>query len=337
MSITIKELAKLAGVGRATVDRALKNKSGINEETKNKILTLAADYDYKPNTIGKALVYINKKHIIGVILNSIGNDFFNKVIEGLKKAEEEITDYGFECKYLFLKSYNVEEQLKAIEQFNKSINSLIITPINHTKILIKLNGLAREGVNIIAINSDIKITEKLCYIGCDYNKSGKTAGNLVGLLSKDDAKLLVVTGSLCMQGHTERVLGLAEKLKNEFQGVILLKVIENNDDETESYLKVKEELEKNPEINFICLTAGGVKGACKATMELGKKMTVVCFDDTEEIKNLILENYVQATITQQPFEQGYNSVKTLFNYIVNKQKPNSIIHTELNIKIKENI
>ena len=57
MPITAKEIAALAGVSRGTVDRALKNRPGIKEETKQRILEIAKKYNYKPHIIGKALVY----------------------------------------------------------------------------------------------------------------------------------------------------------------------------------------------------------------------------------------------------------------------------------------
>lgn len=75
MPITVKEIARLAGVSRGTVDRALKNRGGISEKTKKRILEIAEQYDYKSNIIGKALVYSGKPIHISAILNSIGNPF----------------------------------------------------------------------------------------------------------------------------------------------------------------------------------------------------------------------------------------------------------------------
>lgn len=338
MSITIKEIAKIAGVARATVDRAIKGKSGIKEETKAEILAIVKKYDFKPNTIGKALVYLKKKHTIGIILNSEGNDFFKQVIVGIETAIQEIADYGFDNKIIFLKGYSISEQLIAIEEMQTcGVKSLIITPINDSEIQQKLKVLEESNINVVAINSDIKNVKKLCYVGCDYLKSGRTAGSLVGLLSVGKANVLVVTGSLCMQGHKDRVSGFIEKIQTEYKDIKIVKVIENNDDDVESYAKVKNEIMAYSAISYVCVTAGGVKGACVAIKECNPSISVVSFDDTEEIKGLIADDSVKATITQQPFEQGYNSVKVLFNYVVNKVTPQSNIFTELSIKIKENI
>ena len=51
--ITIKEVAKLCGVGVSTVSRAINNHPDINEETKQKVLETIQKYNYVPNNNGQ--------------------------------------------------------------------------------------------------------------------------------------------------------------------------------------------------------------------------------------------------------------------------------------------
>lgn len=55
ISCTIKELAKACGVSEGTVDRAVNNRSGIRESTKQHILEMAEQMDYRPNHLAKSL------------------------------------------------------------------------------------------------------------------------------------------------------------------------------------------------------------------------------------------------------------------------------------------
>ena len=48
MGITIKDLAKLAGVSRGTIDKALNNRPGISEVTRERILRMAEELEYQP-------------------------------------------------------------------------------------------------------------------------------------------------------------------------------------------------------------------------------------------------------------------------------------------------
>nr|MCR4756140.1 LacI family DNA-binding transcriptional regulator [Lachnospiraceae bacterium] len=52
---TIKEIARLSGVSRGTVDRVLNNRDGVSEETAERVRTIAKQLGYKPNKAGVAL------------------------------------------------------------------------------------------------------------------------------------------------------------------------------------------------------------------------------------------------------------------------------------------
>lgn len=70
MSVTIKDIAKLANVSHTTVSRALNNSSLINEETKKKIKEIAKELNYVPNYNAKSLV-LHKSYTIGLFFTSI--------------------------------------------------------------------------------------------------------------------------------------------------------------------------------------------------------------------------------------------------------------------------
>ena len=67
MAVTIKQIAELAEVSRGTVDKVLNGRPGVKAETKDRVLRIAKELDYKPNYLGKALVrskenYPDRRH-----------------------------------------------------------------------------------------------------------------------------------------------------------------------------------------------------------------------------------------------------------------------------------
>lgn len=336
MSITVKEIAKIAGVARATVDRALNNRGGINEDTRKRIVNLAEEYGYRPNKIGKALVFSAQKHKIGIILNSLGNAFFDEVLDGIESSFAEIEDYGFEKELLQLKGYNVAEQARAIDTMvRKGCRSIIITPINDIAIAAKVGELIKNGINVIFVNSQCINDSGVPYVGCDYYMGGRTAGNLVRLFAENGAKLLLVTGNRRHKGHAERIKGIEDVLTGS-DNYKIVAIAENDDDENASYEIVKHSLDMHKEIDFICVTAGGAEGAMKAISESDKRYKTVTFDETNTIKRSLRDGIVLATVTQEPFRQGYESVKEVFDNCMNKKRFYDIL-TEIHIKVKENM
>ena len=91
---TLKDIAAAAGVSIGTVDRALKDRGRVNPQVAQHIKDLAKEMDYHPNKIASGLVNRSRNYKIAVILHITGNDFFNEVLKGVKKAEKEIRDYG---------------------------------------------------------------------------------------------------------------------------------------------------------------------------------------------------------------------------------------------------
>ena len=67
MTVTIKDIAKLANVSHTTVSRALNNSPFIKEKTKQKILSIAKQLNYSPNVHARGLVS-QKSFTIGLFL-----------------------------------------------------------------------------------------------------------------------------------------------------------------------------------------------------------------------------------------------------------------------------
>lgn len=82
MGITSQKIAELAGVSRGTVDRALNHRGGVKPQVQRRIEELARQHGYSPNRAGKALV-TREPLRVEVLLNSLGNPFYDEVKQGL--------------------------------------------------------------------------------------------------------------------------------------------------------------------------------------------------------------------------------------------------------------
>lgn len=336
MAITAKEIAELAGVSRGTVDRALKGREGVNPETKERILKIAEEHNYKPNLIGKALAYSNHSIPVDVIINSLGNLFFDDVKTGMLAAEKAYSDYGIKLNIREFKGYNADNLISALEETPSDVKNIIITPVENNRLTEKINLMVDNGVNVITLSSDISNSSRMTYVGCDYLKSGETAGRLVGLLSGGNAKLCIVTGSSLHNGHRMRVQGV-QNITHEYENISIVDVIENNDDNDRAYIAMKDALQRNEDIDFVCITAGGVTGTLKAIKESKRKIKVCSFDDTQTTRKAMQNGEILATICQQPFEQGYNAVKSIFEAVVAKTDVPEYQYSQLYIKVDKSL
>lgn len=133
MPITEQEIANIAGVSRGTVDRALKNRPGVSLQTKEKILKIAEEHNYKPNLIGKALVYSNRTIPVEIILNSVGNSFFDEIKRGIYDAQKDYSNYGISVAVKEIKGYDAHDFIGEISLLPKSTKALILSAVEDKK------------------------------------------------------------------------------------------------------------------------------------------------------------------------------------------------------------
>ena len=73
--VTIKDIARLAGVSVTTVSRALNHAPEIRAETRERILKLCREQGYRTNLLARSLVS-SRSNVLGLILPSISNPFY---------------------------------------------------------------------------------------------------------------------------------------------------------------------------------------------------------------------------------------------------------------------
>ena len=80
--VTIKDIARAAGVSHPTVSRALNNHPAISESTRERIIELAQQMGYVPNAAARGLK-TNRTRALGVILRQIDDPFWIEVVDGV--------------------------------------------------------------------------------------------------------------------------------------------------------------------------------------------------------------------------------------------------------------
>jgi DNA-binding LacI/PurR family transcriptional regulator len=85
MAVSIKDIARLAGVSHSTVSRALRNSPLIPAQTAQRIQQIAREKGYTASAVARSLV-TRKTKTIGVVVTSIADPFNGEVVEGLEET-----------------------------------------------------------------------------------------------------------------------------------------------------------------------------------------------------------------------------------------------------------
>jgi LacI family transcriptional regulator len=87
MQITLKDIARMAGVAESTVSRALNNKKGVGEKTRQKIIKIAEENNYRPNQLARGLA-ANKTNMIAVVLSEMDSPGNIEIVKSIEEAAE---------------------------------------------------------------------------------------------------------------------------------------------------------------------------------------------------------------------------------------------------------
>lgn len=87
--VTIKDVAREAGVAISTVSNALNNSDLVNQETKEKILEVAQRLNYVPNLNGRMLKS-KKSNIVGFFTSSVRGDYFTTLLDSMSKQCDDL-------------------------------------------------------------------------------------------------------------------------------------------------------------------------------------------------------------------------------------------------------
>ena len=339
--ITIKEIAKLAGVSRGTVDRALNNRKGISEEVKNKILQIAEEHNYVPNKNARKLKTLEEEKIIGALLSKKSEIYFKRIIQGINSAKNKTEDSRLRIEIISVDNFDSQAILENLEYFKqKKVDGLLTAVMHSEEIAAKMDEIVETGIPIITLVTDVKC-RRLGFFGENAVQSGEIMASLFLKTMKDEMNLLAVIGNPKFSIHQERMTAF-EKFMDDREIAYQVKNIIYSDEEYEhSYKRIGNILKKSNDINAVYMSTGDAKALMDVLKELELKKNIFGIAigyEADSHGKCLSEGYLGFAIDSRPEEIGYRAFKAIYDYLVFKEVPKAEKnYIETSIKISENI
>jgi LacI family transcriptional regulator len=274
MSVTIKDIAKLANVSHTTVSRALNNSPLINEETKNKIKTIAQELNYVPNYSAKSLV-LDRSYTIGLFFSSISQGtspgFFYETVRGVNSVIEE--NYNLVIRGI--------DDYKDFMPINKKRFDGIILMSQSDKDNEFIYHVWQKEIPLVVLNREIE-GDSLINILSDDKEGAFKAVNF--LVENGHADIAIIEGKEGFKSTRQRKEGFIKALIDNNIHVHGEYMVKGNYDMGSGYRAMKELLSlPNIPTAVFCSNDDMAIGAIKAVFEKGlsvpKDISIVGFDN----------------------------------------------------------
>ena len=205
---TISELAQLAGVSTSTASRALAGSDLVNKKTRDKIIKIAEQYDFKPNELARNL-RLKRTLSIGVVLplgHETGQNFSDPFfITMLGHLADGLTARGYDL----MLSRVLPTDANWLDRIVSSgrIDGIIV--IGQSNQLEAIERAGRNYIPMVVWGSDIP-GKSYCSVGSDNYRGGKMAAQ--HLIAKG-RKNLIFLGNIHAPEFSERQQGFADACK----------------------------------------------------------------------------------------------------------------------------
>lgn len=204
MSVTIKDIAKVAGVSYATVSRALNDHPEISEETRQRIKEIAREMGYTPNAVARGLVKKNTE-MIALIIPDITNPFYPEVARGV---EDFARENGY-CVFLCNTDWNEQNEQKYLKILKeRRVDGIIIAPVSADT----YGYVSQENIGIPVVYIGNRVEEPTSsFVVIDDFKAAYIATEY--LIKLGHRNIAFIGGHDSSTSHTDRINGYKHALR----------------------------------------------------------------------------------------------------------------------------
>jgi LacI family transcriptional regulator len=164
---TIIDIAKTVGVSPSTVSRALNRSTEINPATRQEIIRVAAEMDYRPNLLAQSLNR-GETHTIGVVIPNIERPFFAGVLAGIQKVA---TEAGYRVMICQSNESHSTETLNVQALVASRVDGLLISHSKETTSFEHIKLQLKKGLPIVHFDRVCNEVETAKVVQEDYEGS----------------------------------------------------------------------------------------------------------------------------------------------------------------------
>ena len=296
---TLKDLARAADVGTATVDRVLNARSGVRPEMAERVLAAAEAIGYPVHRLRARIEEADRPRVrFGFVLHKRTQAFYRDFAAALERAVAVRADIRGRCDIRFSVSQAPSDFVAALEEVAYTSDVLATSAINHPDLSRAIARFQDQGLPVFSLLNDAASGVQQCYVGLDNMKVGRIAGWMIGTAVPTPGSVGVFIGGNRWHGHILRETGLRACLRDHAPHLTLLDAVVNLESRQVTYEATLDLLDRHRDLRAIYVAGGGMEGAIAALRETRPpgKIALVVNELTEDSRAALSDRYASLVI-----------------------------------------
>ena len=337
---TIADIARLAGVGTATVDRVLNRRAGVNAETVQRVMQVVADLG-TPQQPGRPRRGENFR--FAFVLPADDSPFLNLVERQIAQAAGDFRHAHITEVTQRIDSSDPARFAAELAQVGECEGIALLAP-DLPPVKLAINELVRAGVHVVTLFSDVAGSMRETCIGADNRAAGRTAGLLLGRMANAAARdtLLLSSQATRLSAEIERRIGFAQVLEERFPTLRLVRTPDLPPDDDGACTALQHTLRGDIDparIAGIYNVGSGSAGVARAlaAAELSTNVGVVAHDFTDEHRALLGTNGLSYVLHQDIHYCVSTAARVLRALCENVRGALNVVQPRIEILTAENL
>ena len=264
------------------------------------------DAAIKTALAGKDLSKLDEAMVVNVAV-----DYWNAGKVGFNKG---LSDLGIKGTFQAPANGRLDQQLSIIQTLRgQGITGFTVSAIDPTAIKAPIASANSAGIPVVAIDSPLPAEDgSALYLGSLNEELGEKAGAAMKQVLNNQGEVVILTGSLTASNSLERIAGFKKAL--EGSNIKITQTLNDGTDASKALSNASTSFQTDPNVKGLygvysydgpaagqAVTSAGKTGAIK----------VISSDSDAQTLKFIQSGVIQATVLQQPYQQGYTGAYLL--------------------------
>ena len=264
--------------------------------------------------LSTSIAAADDKPVVGLIMKSLANEFFQNMLAGAEAHAERRGDYELRAVGMQNET-DFESQINAVENFiTQGVDAIVVAPADSKAMVRPLKRAMEAG--IVVINFDVALDEgakqqqgvELAFVGPDNRGGAKLAGDALGQALGEGAKVVIIEGNPGADNATQRRLGFEDAVAELKLNLLDSRTAHWETEEANQVFSTM--LTANPDIQGVMAANDSMAiGVVKALESAGRSdIKVVGFDAIPAVLPMIDDGRLLASVDQFGQEMAANSI-----------------------------
>lgn len=310
---TVNDIARVAGVSLATVDRVLNMRPGVRRVTIDKVNNAILQLGYVRDTAAANLARRRFYRLL-FILPETANEFVLAVQTAIAEQSKALAHHRTTLQAVSVPPFDPQAIVDAMDALDPGeVDGVAVFGPETPSVRDAVKRARAKGIAVVAFVADLPSSERQHFVGIDNVAAGRTAASLMGRFVRGNGRILVITGSRLARDHLERRTGFDQIMSTEYPDLDVVASIEGRDDPDLIQTLLPDVFAAYPDIRGIYSSAAGNPGLIRFLEASGpyEDLVVIAHELTPASRAALETGVFDAIISQDTGHLVRSAVRLL--------------------------